>query len=60
MNQRVHVCIRGCLTLKFSASWKTVTFSPFVVAPAAFSLLASGAASEPLTGAGATSAIMGR
>lgn len=27
MNQRVHWCIRGCLTLKFSGSWKTVTSS---------------------------------
>ena len=40
MNHRVHSCIRGCLTLKFSGSWKTVTCSspefaaPFVlVAP---------------------------
>ena len=24
MNHRVHVFIRGCLTLKFSGSWKTV------------------------------------
>lgn len=24
MNQSVHSCIRGCFTLKFSGSWKTV------------------------------------
>lgn len=27
MNQSVHSCIRGCLTLKFSGSWKTVMCS---------------------------------
>lgn len=27
MNQRVHLCINGCLTLKFSGSWKTVICS---------------------------------
>ena len=27
MNHRVHSCIKGCLTLKFSGSWKTVTCS---------------------------------
>lgn len=33
MNQSVHVFMRGCLTLKFSGSWKTVrTSSLFVVA----------------------------
>lgn len=32
MNHRVHSLIRGCLTLKFSGSWKTVTFpSPALV-----------------------------
>lgn len=60
MNQSVHVCMRGCLTLKFSGSWNTVIFSPFVESrPLPFSLLASGDESEPLTGAGATSAMMG-
>lgn len=57
VNHRVQVFIRGCFTLKFSASWKTVTFSPFD-ATVAFSLLASGVASELLTGAGATSAMI--
>ncbi len=57
MNHNVQVFMRGCLTLKFSASWKTVTFSPFV-GRAAFSLLVSVAASELFTGAGATSAIV--
>lgn len=34
MNHRVHSCIRGCLTLKFSGSWKTVTCSsPDFAAP---------------------------
>jgi hypothetical protein len=28
VNQRVQVWARGCLTLKFSGSWKTVTTSP--------------------------------
>lgn len=28
MNHSVHVFIRGCLTLKFSGSWKTVRISP--------------------------------
>lgn len=28
MNQSVQVFMRGCLTLKFSASWKTVLISP--------------------------------
>jgi hypothetical protein len=27
VNQSVHLCIRGCLTLKLSLSWKTVTCS---------------------------------
>ena len=27
MNQSVHSCMRGCLTLKFSGSWKTVICS---------------------------------
>lgn len=27
VNQRVHSCINGCLTLKLSLSWKTVTGS---------------------------------
>jgi len=27
VNHRVHSLMRGCLTLKFSASWKTVTDS---------------------------------
>jgi hypothetical protein len=27
VNQRVHLCIRGCLTLKLSGSWKTVICS---------------------------------
>ena len=27
VNHRVHSCIKGCLTLKFSGSWKTVTCS---------------------------------
>ena len=27
MNHKVHSCIKGCLTLKFSGSWKTVTCS---------------------------------
>lgn len=32
MNQRVHWCISGCLTLKFSGSWKTVRMSLLSVA----------------------------
>lgn len=28
MNHKVHSWSRGCLTLKFSGSWKTVTVSP--------------------------------
>lgn len=55
VNQRVHSCIKGCLTVKFSGSWKTVT-SPF-----AFSSVATpGAVFSSLTGAGAcsTAAIM--
>lgn len=28
MNHKVHVFARGCLTLKLSASWKTVILSP--------------------------------
>ena len=28
MNQSVHVFMSGCLTLKFSGSWKTVRISP--------------------------------
>jgi hypothetical protein len=40
VNHSVHVFIRGCLTLKFSGSWKTVRTSPSPVAPADdFSLL---------------------
>lgn len=31
MNHNVHSCIKGCLTLKFSGSWKTVILSPLVV-----------------------------
>lgn len=27
MNHRVHLCIKGCLTLKLSLSWKTVICS---------------------------------
>ena len=27
VNHNVHSCINGCLTLKLSGSWKTVTFS---------------------------------
>jgi hypothetical protein len=33
VNHRVHVFIKGCLTLKFSGSWKTVRTSPSPVAP---------------------------
>ena len=34
MNHRVHSCIRGCLTLKLSLSWKTVICSsPDLAAP---------------------------
>ena len=34
MNHKVHSCIKGCLTLKFSGSWKTVTCSsPDCAAP---------------------------
>lgn len=41
MNHKVHLCIRGCLTLKFSGSWNTVisalplsfVFSALEVAP---------------------------
>lgn len=32
MNQSVQVFMSGCLTLKFSASWKTVRISPSEVA----------------------------
>jgi hypothetical protein len=40
VNHRVHVFIKGCLTLKFSESWKTVRTSPSPVAPEEdFSLL---------------------
>ena len=54
------MCMRGCLTLKFSGSWNTVIFSPLLeLGPLAFSLLASEDASELSAGAGATSAMMG-
>ena len=67
MNHKVHVFINGCLTLKLSASWKTVMFSPLVVlvvAGAAFSLFCCVVPRSPLacselsTGAGATSAMV--
>lgn len=32
VNQRVHLCIKGCLTLKLSASWKTVICSSSLAA----------------------------
>lgn len=31
MNHSVHVFMSGCLTLKFSGSWKTVRISPSAV-----------------------------
>ena len=45
MNQRVQVFASGCLTLKLSASWKTVTISPadpFVAFAASGPVLSSG------------------
>jgi len=61
VNQRVHVFRRGCLTLKFSASWKTVIFSPFAVAFPSLNgtfVASSFETCEPFVGAGATSAIV--
>jgi hypothetical protein len=37
VNQRVHLCINGCLTLKLSLSWKTVICSsPVLLSPLGF------------------------
>ena len=65
VNQRVHSCIRGCLTLKLLGSWKTVTFSPSAAAEvepfgAAFSsVVGLSVGKEPLVGGTATSAMVG-
>lgn len=43
MYHKVHLCISGCLTLKFSASWKTViSLSPASVAAAVVAATGSG------------------
>ena len=39
MNHRVHLCIKGCLTLKLSAEWKTVSCSPLAGSSAVSSSL---------------------
>ena len=60
VNHNVQVFMRGCLTLKFSASWKTVMFSPFEEEGAAFSSFI--VVLSPLVASGelvATSAILG-
>lgn len=36
MNHKVHLCIRGCFTLKLSLSWKTVICSPSAFSPFGF------------------------
>lgn len=47
MNHKVHSCIKGCLTLKFSGSWKTVTgSSPDFAVP----LLVGAPSSEAMLG----------
>jgi hypothetical protein len=43
VNQRVHSFIKGCLTLKFSGSWKTVTISFSPLGAVAFSSIAGAA-----------------
>lgn len=41
MNHNVQVCIKGCLTLKLSASWKTVRMESGSKAASMLALLAS-------------------
>ena len=63
VNHSVQLFWRGCLTLKFSASWKTVMFSVLEVAGGAFSLLGESMAESPFKPVGgcvgiATSAML--